>query len=286
MSDKITNKADLRKWRTEIPNLYDDAGLDPYAFRLLVHYARVGDCWESVRTTAAICKMSVGQVVKSREELIAAGFIASEKNQRGGYNIDVVDRWAENFATFSEKRESKRAAERQDGEPVHSANSVFTERTACSCDEQECSCGEPKKELSKKTDAYASGAAEQGADAPAPTRKGASRARFTCTDAQADELVGHFSGVSLIERPMCVTSGQFAYFNKQWKTPVKTLYDTVGNMEHTKQLITHTVRLMQQKGLTITDPNSILKMANAERRKIRRAGGFVDSANGVYKGAG
>lgn len=38
---------------TEQLRLIDDADLTPYQFRLLLHYWRVGRCWESVRTTAS-----------------------------------------------------------------------------------------------------------------------------------------------------------------------------------------------------------------------------------------
>lgn len=242
------------------------------------------ECYASQETLASHLHISRQTLNKHLGKLVEAGFVKDVTPDRKGQTRTYRLSDKRNDGTLTTDAEPVKDTDSQAATSVKhldSANDACkgTRRVAVKVSDTRITSEE-------KEDAYASGGAEQGADAPAPTRKGASRARFTCTDAQADELVGHFSGVSLIERPMCVTSGQFAYFNKQWKTPVKTLYDTVGNMEHAKYLITHTVRLMQQKGLTITDPNSIMKMANAERRKIRRAGGFVDSANGVYKGAG
>lgn len=134
---QIVDRTSLRKWRTEIPNMYDDAGLDPFAFRLLVHYARVGSCWQSVRTTADICKMSVGQVVKSRDELAEAGFITVTANEHGTLTIEIVDRWEENFERFSNRSSSERGA-------VHQVNGK------CSPGERGCSPSERKKEPSKK----------------------------------------------------------------------------------------------------------------------------------------
>ena len=97
----IIDKSDLRKWRTEIPNLYDDADLDPYEFRLLVHYVRVGTCWQSTKTTAEKCHMSTGQVSKKRHSLAAKGFITLARNEHDTYTIEIVDKWPENFAIYS-----------------------------------------------------------------------------------------------------------------------------------------------------------------------------------------
>lgn len=60
---------------TEQLRLIDDADLTPYQFRLLLHYWRVGRCWESVRTTASKCGMSAGQVSQVRRWLLEQGWI-------------------------------------------------------------------------------------------------------------------------------------------------------------------------------------------------------------------
>lgn len=124
----IINQADLRKWRTEIPNMYDDAGLDPFAFRLLVHYVRVGSCWESTRTTAKKCGMSPAQVVGKRRELAEGGWITLGENKKGTIQIEIVDRWAENFKTYCSPdkqqpakrspRKRKRSPHEQKKEPI------------------------------------------------------------------------------------------------------------------------------------------------------------------------
>lgn len=101
----IFDLSDLRKYRTELPNLYDDAELDVYEFRLLAHYKRVGVCRESLETTAKKCCMSVGQVSEKRQSLADKGWITLERVEMGGkryrYVVRVVDRWIENFARFS-----------------------------------------------------------------------------------------------------------------------------------------------------------------------------------------
>ena len=100
----IADTSDLRKYRIELPNLYDDAGMDVYEFRLLAHYKRVGTCTEGKRTTARKCKMSSGQVSEKRKSLAIRGFIKLEEvKSRDGvlaYKITIVDKWLENFQTY------------------------------------------------------------------------------------------------------------------------------------------------------------------------------------------
>lgn len=101
----ISDPSDLKKYRTELPNLYDDAELDVYEFRLLAHYKRVGRCTESLETTAAKCKFSEGKVSEARQSLADKGWIALQRvdMDKGRYRfiVTVIDRWIENFARYS-----------------------------------------------------------------------------------------------------------------------------------------------------------------------------------------
>lgn len=96
-----------RAYRVEIPMLVDDAGLSVYAFRLYAHIKRVagdtGTCWESTRTLAERCGMSVGQVSKARNELVEGGWVTQGlRHVRGGSVIElsIVDKWAMNEQTY------------------------------------------------------------------------------------------------------------------------------------------------------------------------------------------
>lgn len=71
----------------------DDADLDPYQFRLVMHIWRVGNCWESVRTTAGKCKMSMGKVSQCTLELLETGLI--ERVAVGGRMILRVCSYSE-----------------------------------------------------------------------------------------------------------------------------------------------------------------------------------------------
>lgn len=107
MSDEqvISDPSDLKKYRTELPNLYDDADLDVYEHRLLCHYKRVGECTEGLETTAKKCKMSEGKVSEARQTLSDKGWITLQRVEmdKGRYRfiVRVVDHWIENFAKYS-----------------------------------------------------------------------------------------------------------------------------------------------------------------------------------------
>src|SRR5579859_800136 len=106
----IIDRGDLRKWRTELPNLYDDADLTVYEFRLLAHYKRVGVCNEGLATTADKCHMSTGQASETRQSLASKGWITLEtiNTPSGpGYQVEVVDKWEENFAHYSQRSASR-----------------------------------------------------------------------------------------------------------------------------------------------------------------------------------
>lgn len=67
----------FQKYFHLMPNMYDD-DLDPYEYRLLGHYKRVGVSWEGTRQVAEKCKMSVGQVSKTRKSLAAKNLLKVE----------------------------------------------------------------------------------------------------------------------------------------------------------------------------------------------------------------
>lgn len=122
---QISDPSDLRKWRIELPNLYDDADLDPYEFRLLAHYKRVGVCTEGTITTGKKTKMSPAQVSIKRQSLADKGFIQllevplSDGSKYFSYRIVVVDMWEKNFKKYSTHSRGKYPPS-HDKYPLHS----------------------------------------------------------------------------------------------------------------------------------------------------------------------
>lgn len=96
----IAEERASKKYFAQIPNIYDDAELTVYEFRLLVHYVRVGNCFENTQTTADNCNMSVGSVVKARNSLKEKGFIDITDSEWGTKRIVILDKWEENMIAY------------------------------------------------------------------------------------------------------------------------------------------------------------------------------------------
>lgn len=110
----IFDEGDLRKYRTEIPNLVDDLGLSPHAYRLYGHMKRVcganpsGRCYQGTRTLAKHCKMSVGKISEAKKELIAFKLIAVETfpaSENKPDQIRILDVWRANFERYAPRSE-------------------------------------------------------------------------------------------------------------------------------------------------------------------------------------
>jgi hypothetical protein len=134
---------------TRIPNLYDDSDLDPYQMRLLVHIARRGVCWESDRALARHCRMSLGQVNKTRRWLAKTGWIEPATDPKTGRaGLRVVEKWHENTARYAREQPNRYAAGENAGRSAVEASSAEPrsgEYPLCeSCSEEERSCSDSR----------------------------------------------------------------------------------------------------------------------------------------------
>lgn len=68
----------------------DDANLDVYQYRMLMHIWRVGLSWESTRTLAAKCRMSVGQVSKTKRWLLEEGWLEQTITPHGKVGVTLA----------------------------------------------------------------------------------------------------------------------------------------------------------------------------------------------------
>lgn len=194
IQQNVTDNSDTRKWFTILENMADD-DLNPYQYRLLGHYKRVcgangGKCTESVRETAQTCKMSVGMVSKTRKELRDLGWInfttERHKSDNGKWVIDgitvtIKDRWAENFARFSN------GSSNEQGCSPHEQDQGKT----CSPHEQGCSPHETKKnQKTKEQKNSIAPTPSGGAEALKPPRKRS--AKQLALDAMKNALADAF----------------------------------------------------------------------------------------------
>ncbi len=115
MSDDtlIINEGRDWKYYTVIPNMIDDLGMSVYSFRLYCHLRRVtgenGKSWQSTRTLATYCSMSVKSVVQAKKELEKNKLIriTTEKGKHGGRDyhlITIVDIWKRNTFQYSQEQ--------------------------------------------------------------------------------------------------------------------------------------------------------------------------------------
>lgn len=103
----VVDEGDLRKYRTETPNIVYEMGLTPHAGWLYGHIKRVagdsGVCFKGIRTLAKIARMSVGKASAAKAELEDNGLIAIKEGDRTRGEADeirVVNVWSRNFRYF------------------------------------------------------------------------------------------------------------------------------------------------------------------------------------------
>lgn len=107
----IIDEGDLRKYRTELPNLIDDLGLSPAAYRVYGHYKRRagangGECTEGLRSISQHCKLSINTVRKGRDELLKQGLITVREtiDKTGKHDfVSIVDIWPQNFRKYAKE---------------------------------------------------------------------------------------------------------------------------------------------------------------------------------------
>jgi len=107
--DLYRDESDLKRYRTEIPNMIFDIGLTPYEVALYGHFKRVcgaqegGVCWKSVSTLSKETGMSAGRVSQARAELARRELIDMRQPKGPGTSVmvTIVDIWPENMARYS-----------------------------------------------------------------------------------------------------------------------------------------------------------------------------------------
>jgi hypothetical protein len=110
MSDdnRIVDDSDLKKYRTEIPNIICDLGLTGAAQALYLQLKRTcgangGVSWKGTKALAKSLRVSTGQITSLKKQLWGAGLINIEiEISKRGYNhhITIVDIWEMNLRYF------------------------------------------------------------------------------------------------------------------------------------------------------------------------------------------
>lgn len=117
MAHRVTDHGDLKKYRTEIPNIVLTLGLSPYELTLYVHLKRTagdsGVCWKSTTTLAKETCMGAATVSRAKEGLqqpreslkgLPLIVIEEEENPKGGkprHRITLNDIWPQNMSHWA-----------------------------------------------------------------------------------------------------------------------------------------------------------------------------------------
>lgn len=152
----VVDEGDLRKYRTETPNMVLDMDLGPYEGWLYQHLKRIagdsGVCWRGTQALARITKMSTGAVSKAKLELQKRGLITVQPGDgRKGEadEIRITNIWRRNFEHFDNSHGQSPSPEPEVYPP---------------------SPGEHKKELSTSTETSPKGDAKKPTASPTPRR--------------------------------------------------------------------------------------------------------------------
>ena len=113
---QVNSLGSMHKYRTEIPNIVGDLGLDPYEYRIYVEYKRIagdsGGCYKSNGNLAKECGMGLTKLKEAKKKLaspfeLLGGkpliYITSRTSDRGDPDtclIELTDIWEENFLYF------------------------------------------------------------------------------------------------------------------------------------------------------------------------------------------
>jgi hypothetical protein len=100
MDERIESETS-KAYFSQLPHIIFDYDLSHTEFKLWCYYNRVGNCWQSVETTAKGVGISVGGVSEARRKLEAKGLIKVAANQHGTSTIRVKDLWPENMAKYA-----------------------------------------------------------------------------------------------------------------------------------------------------------------------------------------
>lgn len=284
---------DEKRYRTEIPNIIDDLGLDPYERTLYVHYKRVcgasgGQCTEGVRGTAEKTKMSFAKVSSTRQALIDRGLILMQPHgEVGGFAVTIVDIWHLNTAYYADKnrpgidgwtiKQLEEWVSRCSGgehpieevspqTPNLNGHSSLSEQ-GCSGDEQGCSPGEQKKEHINPTTTTPTGTHVHAKDEQPP-----------------EDGIGVLLKQFLISSQLRMPRKQEKL--EQWRADLGEILKLAGsNLESAKRLIEDTIKALGNK-YTIVGPQSIYDSCAAEWAKVRRQEPLRPVINGHHSPAG
>ena len=121
---QVVDHDSLHRYRTEMPNILLDIGLDAYELTLYLHIKRIagdkGKCFVSNDSLAGKTKICRAKIITLKTCLQKKGLIKiiPKKRKDGGDappDIEIIDLWPQNFEHFKKIKEVKRGSTTCDG---------------------------------------------------------------------------------------------------------------------------------------------------------------------------
>ena len=236
---------------TETLRALDDLSeLDVYEFRLLIHLWRVGVSWESMRTLAGKCNMSIGKVSQVQKALLDKGYLVhQERGGRVGLAVNV------------RSQDEQERSPHEQTQQVGSSNRSSHER-GCSPHEQNVHhmnaiLNQPYKTTNEE---------EEEAHPPAPATP-------------LQELADHFR-----RRTALTPNGNTPNYKRDWQEPLDAILLLAGNdLKAACALIDRALAVArgdneQRKVYTVSAPRSLVGMASniAAAQQVRTADANAD----------
>lgn len=273
---------DEKKYRTEVPNIIDDLGLDPHERALYVHYKRAcggNDCeWvESVRVTGKKTKMSFSKAGEARRGLVKRGLISLISKGNDGTAVRIANIWELNKVYYGQEPRPDIDGWTVDQlkewcQGVHNTHTIMEEG---------------------KENGASEGAGVHNAHTSVHnTHNKKEPLNPTTTIPAHEEPVSEppQDSIGILLKQFLVSSGLRMPRNQdkldQWKTDLSDIFKIAGsNLETAKKLIEDTVKALGNK-YTIVGPKSIYDSCGAEWAKIQRQEPVRVVANGYPQGNG
>lgn len=243
------------KYFAMIPNMVDDLGLSPHAYRLYGHLKRVagedGRCFQNTKQLSETCQMSAGMITKAKKELIESVppliSIALTNHPVEGkfsyHEITILNIWPENIQKYGSLYE----------QPVHNMNSGRSQY------ERHGSQYEPKNNPIKKTIKKNDPLTPDGVRPPTP---------YVLNSEKMERCFSEARGCPLPDWEHDPKGS-----NKRWRVPLnKILKACEGNVDAACYFIAEITREFRKDNLTFTAPDQILESVTSRiiDRKARQ----------------
>lgn len=270
-----------------IPNTLDEMNLTVYGFRLYCHYKRVagenGTCWQSVKTMAEKCNMSMGSVTNARNELVEKNLITVKEvhnpNGKAFLEVTISDIWYKNNSGCSlyEVRTSPHEQVTSPGEHPPSSHEIKN-TPLINTPLKNNSFEKTSKEEPTLEPCDIDGIPDSWKDKPK---------KKNLINPDQQRLAATISSLLGIKTPICNNNKDYAAMQVTWWKPIKEMLHQVdGNVEKAERVVDDVITTYRAANLTMNSPKSLLNGFIGElvnHNKPRKQVGIDINGEAIYE---